>query len=204
MSSRGYLKHNMIVVAESKYPWGGTDYTQFALKSDTTIPTGLSTSTYLEERRNGQPSITDATFTETFIIPTVFDAISIIDGTIEGTIKLEAHIEGTYTASSFVSITKAELTIRAIDSTGTARTISSKRDIWTGEIKADTGSTTTSAQLIYWTDVEDVIVYSNERVVLDYTITYSTYDSLSQDDLRARLYCTPETDEMAVTLPFVM
>ena len=204
MGIRGYQQHNMIIASESQYTWGGTDYTNLALRSDTTIPTGLSTSDYLEVQRNNQSSITDATFTESFIIPTVFDVLSIIDGTIAGTIKLQTRIEGTYSVTSWISITKAELTIRAIDSAGSARTIASKQTIFSGEVKAEHGTLTASAQFMYWIDVEDVIVSANERIVLDYTITYSTHDSLAQDDFRARLYCTPDTDETTITLPFVM
>lgn len=204
MGIRGYQKHIPIITTESQYSWGGTDYTQLALKSDTTIPAGLNSADYAEMQRENQPDITDATFVESFIIPTVFDVLTIVDGTIEGTIKLQAMIIGTYSVTSYISITKAELTIRAIDSAGSARTIAAKQTIWSGEIKAEDGATTTAEQLMYWIDVEDMSVSANERIVLDYTITYSTDDIFAQDDFRARLYCTPDTDETTITLPFVM
>lgn len=201
MGMRGYQQYDMIIAGESQYSWGGTDYTHLALKLGTTIPTGMSTSNSTGITRNNQPSITGATFDRSFIIPTVFDVLSIIDGTMSGTIKLGAYDDPTGGASC--EITKAELTLLAIDASGTERTIATKQEIWAGSIYSWNDGWVTK-QMMYWIDVVDAIVYAKERIVLKYTITYSTVDGFASDEQKAHIYCTPDTDETTITLPFVM
>lgn len=203
MAIRGYQEYVLIITDDSQYSWGGTDYDLVALKSDTTIPSGLSTTAYTGEERNNQASITGATFTKSFIIPTVYDVLTIIDGTISGTLKLAAYDNITGSPSDYCEVVKAELTIKAIDSSGTSRTVAAKQEIWSGQVRS-TNDGTITAQMMYWIDVEEAIVEANERIVLDYTITYNTLDSGSDEDMAAYLYCTQGTDEAKITLPFVM
>jgi len=193
----------MIVASESQYSWGGSDYALLALKSDTIVPDGLGTSVSTGITRNNQASITDATFTKSFIIPTVFDAVSIIDGTAEGTLKLGAYDNITGGGDDYMEITKAELIINAIDISGSSREISAIKEIWAGSVKSMNDGLVTK-QFMYWIDLEDVTVNANERVVLDYTITYSTVDAFANEDMSASIYCTQDTDETTITLPFVM
>lgn len=203
MSSRGYQQHNLIVANDSQYSWGGSDYSLLALKSGTTVPDGLSTNVRTGETRNSQVSITGATFTKDFIIPTVFDAVSIIDGTIEGTIKLAAFDDSTGGASDYCEVVKAELTINAIDSSGSSTTIAAKQEIWSGQIRS-THQDLVTAQVMYWIDVRRAIVNANERIVLEYTITYNTVDQFENENMAAYIYCTIDTDETTITIPFVM
>lgn len=203
MAIRGYQQYDLIITDDSQYTWGGTDYSLIAIKSDTTIPTGLSTTAYIGETRNNQPSITGAEFTKSFIIPTVYDVLTIIDGTISGTIKLAAYDDIIGGAGDYCEVVKAELTIKAIDTAGASRTVAAKQEIWSGQIRS-TNDGTISAQMMYWIDVEEAIVEANERIVLDYTITYNTQDGGSDEDMAAYIYCTQDTDETTITLPFVM
>jgi hypothetical protein len=192
----------MVIATESDFTWGGSDYTFLSFKDGTTVPTGLSTSAYTSQLQQG--SVTDGTFTKTFIVPTVFDAVTIIDGTIEGTLKLGVYIpEFAHTGDS-ITITKAELTIRAIDTAGTPRTLEAIQEIWSGSISQTGGSGTNTEQMMYWVEVSDMIIDASERMVFDFTITYTVVDTLDDDDFYARIYCTLDTDETTITLPFVM
>lgn len=203
MSSRGYQQYNMIIATDSKKSWGGTDYTHLALDSASTIPTGLGTTNSTGETRTNQPSVTGAQFTKTFIIPTVFDAVSIIDGTIEGTLKLNASKGPDGHVNNYLRITNADLGIRAIDTSGASRTIVVSDEIWAGAVYVPSEGSV-STQLIYWLDVADVIINANERIVFDFTITYETIDVGSTDTMTASIYCTESTNETTVTLPLVM
>lgn len=201
MSSRGYQQHNMIVASSSQYSWGGTDYSRFALKSGTTIPTGLSTSATASYSRVG--SATDATYTFSFIIPTVFDAVSIIDGTTEGTLKLGVDAPSGGDLSDSMEITKAELTINAIDISGSSREISPITQIWEGSIYSESDGIVT-LQNMYWVDLSKVIVNPAERISLDYTLTYTSVDPDNDKSMTMSIYCTQDTNETTITLPFVM
>ena len=201
MGVRGYQKYNIVVTTESQYTWASTDYTLFGLRTDVTIPSGLSTETSVSDTTTG--STTDKEFTKTFIIPGVFDVLTIIDGTISGTIKLAAENDSA-TVPDTITITKAELTLRAMDSTGSARTISAKQEIWSGSLQTVGGQAIQTLQLMYWAEVEDIQIYANERILIDYTITYTTVDTLATDTFSAYIYCTPDTDETTMTMPFVM
>jgi len=201
MSTRGYQQHNMIVASSSQYSWGGTDYSKFALKSGTTIPTGLSTSATTSYSRTG--SATDATRVFTFIIPTVFDAVSIIDGTTEGTIKLGVNSPTGGDVDDSMEITKVELTINAIDISGSSREISPITQIWEGSVYSESDDIET-LQSMYWADLSKVIVKANERIALDYTLTYTSVDPDNDKSQTISIYCTQDTDETTITLPFVM
>jgi len=201
MSSRGYQQHNLIVAIDSQYSWGGTDYSWFALKSGTTIPTGLSTSATASYSRVG--SATDATRVFTFIIPTVFDAVSVIDGTTEGTIKLGVNSPTSGDQGDSMEITKASLTINAIDINGSSREISPITQIWEGSIESISAGIVT-LQSMYWIDLSKVIVKANERIALDYTLTYTSVDPDNDKSQTMSIYCTQDTDETTITLPFVM
>lgn len=202
MSSRGYQLHSMIVADESQYEWASTDYSKLCIKSGTTIPTGLSASVRATTSHT-TGSETDATSTHTFIIPTLFDAVSMIDGVIEGTLKLGALV-GAGNPGDYIDVTNASLALRAMDSTGSARTIMADSEIWSGSIQVFEGGALETEQLMYWLDVSDAIVNPDERILVDLTITYTVLDTLSTDDFYAYIYCTLDTDETTITLPFVM
>lgn len=202
MSSRGYLQHNMLFATQSQYSWGGTDYTKLSIKSGTTIPTGLTTNVRTTTTHN-TGSVTDATTVQTFIIPSQFDAVTIIDGIIEGTLKIGA-ICGDANPGDWIEVTKAEITLRAIDTTGSARTIAAIQEVWSGSIKVFDGGALETVQLMYWLDVDDIVLESDERIVVDVTLTYTVDDQLGIDEFFAYVYCTKDTDETTITLPFVM
>jgi len=202
MSSRGYQLYNMLFATQSQYSWGGTDYTKLSIKSGTTIPTGLTT-TARTTTTHSTGSVTDATSTHTFIIPTQFDAVTIIDGIIEGTLKIGA-ICGAANPGDWIEVTKAEITLRAIDTAGSTRTLLSAQEVWSGSIKVFDGGALETLQFMYWIEVDDIILESDERIVVDVTLTYSILDALGVDLFYAYVYCTLDTDETTITLPFVM
>jgi len=202
MSTRGFYQLNMLQTTESQYSWGGTDYTSFALESGTTIPTGLGTTNTKTFSRDDQPSVVDATADFNFIFPTTLDAISIIDGTISGTLKLGDEIIDAGAAT--ITLTKAEVTLKAIDDTGSSRNITEKKEIWSGTIVATSLGGAVNKQVMYWIDVEDAIISASERVVIDFTITFTTVDASANSQMRIYVYCTPSSDETTITLPFVM
>lgn len=209
MGMRGYQKYDMYVMDDTVFTWASTDYTHASLGTGVTIPTGIGAADYTSEEVIDPGDTTDQTFTKTFIVPSVFDALTILDGTISGTIKLASVLLDELAASGdTLEITDAELTIRAIDSAGSARTIEAKQTIWTGSVASQGGSggqgVVVSQQIVYFVNVEDAILYANERIVLDFTITYDTVDLLVNNEFSARIYCTAGTDETTVTLPFVM
>lgn len=201
MGIRGYQKFNMIVASESQYSWASTDYSLIALNSDTTLPTGLSTAA---STGTSSHTVTDATLTKSFIIPRVFDVFSVIDGTVEGSLKLYALVGSSSHTSDWSEVTKATVAMRAIDSSGSTRTVSAAQEVWSGSLKCEDDGSTDTKQIMYWIDVEDVVIQANERLLIDYTLTYSIYDYLDDDTLGVGMYCTQDTDETAITLPFVM
>lgn len=207
MGIRGYSKYDMIVADESQFSWGGTDYTLLALRSDTSIPSGLATSSYtgISWVDLSNPT-TDATFTKSYIIPNLLDVLTTIDGGIEGTMKIGVTFNETPGGSAFVKITKVETTIKAIDANGSSRTIQEINDVWNGTLQrvGTSGSGTSTLQFMYWYNIIDAAVESNERIVIDFTITYSSSATTSPLGFEARIYSTVDTEETNITLPLVM
>lgn len=202
MSSRGYHKLNMLQTTESIYSWGGTDYTAMVLDDGETIPSGVGTSNYTTGGRVDLPSITDTTQDFVYIFPSVIDAVSIIDGIISGTFKL--GVEVTDAGAATITATKAEVTLKAIDTSGTSRDMSDKKQIWSGSISQSSLGGITTVHVMYWVGAEDAIIESNERLAVTLTVTFSTVDGSSNSHCLLYIYCTPNVDDTTITLPFVM
>jgi len=95
------------------------------------------------------------------------------------------------------------LTINAIDINGSSREISPITQIWEGSIESISAGIVT-LQSMYWIDLSKVIVKANERIALDYTLTYTSVDPDNDKSQTMSIYCTQDTDETTITLPFVM
>lgn len=204
MSTRGYQKYEMIIASGSKFAFGGTDYTLLALNPNTVIPSGVATSSYTSQQFTPiQDTTIGETKTFTFIIPNQLDAVSIIDGATEGTLKISAQTL-THAVTEYIDITNIDIGLRAVDSTGSIRQLSDDLEIWSGSIKALGNAATTTAQLLQFSSITDAIVYSNERVLVDFTVTFDTYDLVTRSPFQIDIWATLDADETTITLPFVM
>lgn len=205
MGIRGYQKYTMHVLIDDAITWGGSGYNQLALGGDITVPSGIGADDYTEVTSINQPAATGVTFTERFLIPNVFDALTIVDGTLSGTIKLATAYTAQLLGTGTLDITKAELEVIAVNSAGSERTINTKAEIWTGSIETtETIDELISQQIIFMIQMEEAELLANEKIALDFTITYDNSNSASGRSYLVRLYATVGTDEMTTTLPFIM
>lgn len=205
MSSRGFQKHDLIKLTASDYEWASTTYTRVALTAGSASPDGLGLDTDIVATVE-DTTVTNGTVTVSYIIPTVFDAVSIIDGIIESTFNLYVGLTGTVLVEYYATISKLEMTIKAIDTDGSSRDLVANHEVWSGTLTI-TGKTTPSSstkQLIVWTDVSDSIVDASERIVVDLKFTYSGYTLVAGPHAQVGLDVTAGTDATTISLPFVM
>ena len=205
MSSRGYQKHDLIKLAASDYEWASTTYTRVGLTAGSASPDGLGLDTDIVFSSTGSIPPVSGSETVSYIIPSILDAVSIIDGIIEMTLNMYVALADTVTTDVYSKITKIELTVRAIDDVGSSRDIVPIHDIWTGTFQIGTGLTSPASdtrQLIIWTDVSDAVLDSSERMVVDLKITYEINARFATGSVGFDV--TAGTDASTISLPFVM
>ena len=207
MATRGKLKHALYSMIRSTYTWGGTTYSKMAVADGTTAPDGLGNDTLQLASHEGSSSGTDSTATTSFIIPSVIDAVSIISGVLESTFKVYASTVGSNIISGdFMEITEIERAVRGVDSTGASRDLIPTATIWSGSIirGGSASQGTTTAQFLFLEDAPKIKIEASERIVVDYTITYSYNMSFSSNYARCGINLAEASDESTITIPFVM
>jgi hypothetical protein len=184
--------------AESSYTWNSTEYSQMLLQSGVSIPSGVSMNEYIEKT---------APFSETpvefdFIAPMPYDIIAVIDGTIQGNIKCGVRHDSGSTYTSWTELTKIELKFSTIDDNGNSDILMDFSTVWEGSLIAE--DTLQTIGMMYWMNIQDAQIQSDDRLVLTVRLSYSINDRDSFDDHWVRVYCGKDTQDTMLSLPFVM
>ena len=203
MASRGYQDLNMRVAGNSPYAWGGSNYTLIMFGAGDSYPSAVVTAAFTSFQTPDTPAGTnDIEHVHDFdvIVPDIYDAMSIIEGTVKGNIRFGVSHFGV--GGEYTRITNINLILNAVDTNGSVRELSSN-SVWSGTLQATT-TTEVILQTRYWIDVEKIILDSSERLVCQFEFTATVHSIQAGDHGTLFLHCTNETEETAVSLPFVM
>lgn len=204
MGSRGYHDFNMRVAGNSPVDWGGTDYSSIMFQVSDTYPPAVITESFAYIPHSAGASGNYST-SETFdvIIPTVFDAVSIIDGTITGNIRV--GISKTDLDNSSSTLTSIDAILTIVESDGTSAVVKTK-EVWAGALASIyIGSEQLETlQTRFWVDVNDIVLSSDQRLLVSYTLNFDVVTLGFISATRLYVYCTDETYETTISLPMVM
>lgn len=188
--------------AESVYSWGGTDYSTMLLNTGINVPDSVSLDSKIEKGVGNRDGFS-GTHEFIFITPLPYDFISIMDGTIQGNVKVGVRVPSSH-GTDFLKITKVEISFNAVDVEGNVRVLVDYFTIWTGSIEAGSSETKTKG-IMFWATVSDAAIQSDERLQCAYRVSYSGYDYLGNEvPFYLQLYTGKSTQDTMINLPFVM
>lgn len=196
-TSRAYKTLNAQNLTQSFYPWGGSDRTFLLIKSDDTVPDSVSSSSYAEVTNAGTNVVT---IDKTFICPSVFDVLSVAEGTAYGSVRAAASMTSDRGTSESGELKEVRVDVLAMDSTGATRSLSGGiQTVWSGSVRGgDPAGSDKYLGTMFWLPVSGEIQQS-ERLGLRVQIygTATTYG-------RHRLFFTKNSDETSLTIPLVI
>ena len=204
MSSRGYQDFNMRIAGNSPREWGGSSYTSIMFgNSDLYPPAVITASSATITHTVGVSGDYSASETFDVIVPTVFDAVSIIDGTVVGNLKV--GIVKTALNNTSSTLKKVSVVLSTVDSDGTTDIVKTI-EVWTGTLTSeyDGGEDLKTLQTRYWVEVNDLILSSDQRLLVSYTLDFDVVTIGTASSTRLYVYCTDETYETTIALPLVM
>jgi hypothetical protein len=203
MSFRAYQEFKFAPLNGSGYTWAGTTYSDVMLKSDISLPDELSVraSTAYSVPMSDNVYTGDHTFS--MIVPDVFDLVNAIDGTIRGITTMAATLNDGH-GSDYVKINSCSIGIVAVDGDGNERDILETTVIDSTVVQSVQYDGTTTRTFIWWLDVPHAEISAAERLRIDYTLNYTTYDYLGDDSGSISMPNEINGDQNSIIIPFVM
>jgi hypothetical protein len=199
---RGYKELTCIKFADSDFTWGSTTSEYIMLDSGVTIPTNVSTTDIVSSSVTPDWPAATGTKTYTFLLPDVFDVVSVMDGTAYGSFRLYTNVNGTGTSGSYAEITSVDITLEAVDSDDNTRELFSDT-VWTGSCKAELGETVYLG-IMYWFDMKKQEIACNERLALTIEFDYTSNDLHENSSRKVGITCSADDKDMTLTLPFIV
>lgn len=203
MSFRAINDYRLISLNGSKYPWGGTNYTNVMISSDYSVTDELGVNSGMTYNFT-HPGSGGASGSKTFtaILPEVYDVVSVFDGTMVTVTKLTAQMTDSSSTAHYVRLDSCEIGLYAIDSDGNERTIVSPVEVWDGTLQTNMSSQATTI-FMNWEQISDAEININERLLIKYTIDYYVTSVLSRNCI-IRVANSRNWDETTLSLPAVI
>lgn len=202
MGFRALQKYRMVAFNGSRFPWAGTDYTKMMVSSEITIPDSVSISTSLSYTSPNSPC--SGTFTQSFILPEVYDVVKVFDGTAFGTVKIESGIIDV-TSQNKLTLHNVTMNLEAINQDGNIREL-----IPTYYIQEDPLSCqgydnrTINQSFMWWMQLDEMKININERIRYTISIPWTNYSALNQRKIYIRLMNARNGDDTMITFPGVV
>lgn len=200
MAFRSYQKIYAQKMSQSVYTWGGTNYSNILHLQGEAVPDAVSVAAYDQVTDKGSDSDLVICHDIKFVLPYPFDINSVIDGTVSGNVKVSVYGKSD-TEGNVSSLRAIYVQLLAVDSTGVSRPLCAKTTIWSGD-KTSMYEEIKTVSVMYWLNVNEQ-VRLDERVVL-HVQTYGYVGKARLDSGWSRLYCGKNTDELSITLPFII
>jgi hypothetical protein len=184
----------------SKFPWGGTTFTNILHLSGDEVPDSVSVSNETKVYGVGSYSAHTVVINQDYVLPFPFDIASVIDGTVSGAFKVSLYGSGG-TESSMAAVSSIDVQLRAVDSDGNSRTLCDE-NVWSGNELALSGKTITIAAM-YWFLLNEEL-REDERLVMNIKVTGYSGGYTGNVLAWIKLHHAKNTDELSITLPLVI
>ncbi len=196
---RGYKNLYCLKFTDSEFAWGGSSTSYIMLDSGVSIPTTVSTTNTLAT------SVSDGSGTKSysFISPDVYDIVSVIDGVASGSFRLYTYCGSTGGSGSYVRITGVDITISAIDSTGSSRVLFTDT-VWTGAHESSLGEGAQYLGIMYWPSIPKTEINRDERLQVTIDLDYIAYSPVSPPSRSVGIVCSADDQDMTLSLPFIV
>ncbi len=200
MAFRSYQKIFAQRMTTSKFPWGGTTFTNILHLSGDEVPDSVSVSNETKVYGVGSYSAHTVVINQDYVLPFPFDIASVIDGTVSGAFKVSLYGYGANEISS-AAVSSIDVQLRAVDSDGNSRTLCNE-NVWSGSEWANDGETITIAAM-YWLLLNTELKV-DERLVMNIKVT--GYSGGYSGNILAwiKLHHSKNSDELSITLPLVI
>jgi hypothetical protein len=201
MAFRSYQKIYGQKMTRTTFVWGGTTYSHILHLDGDAVPDSVEVSDYTKVYGVGSWDTPTLCIEQNHVLPYPFDIASAIDGTVSGTLKAVARGSGDQ-YGSMAKLTELRIQLFAVDSDGNQRDLSGAQTVWSGTEVSSYDNLKTVA-IEYWF-LMSAHLTADERLVLNVRVYgYSGgYTGNVLADLK--LYHTKNTDELSITLPFII
>jgi len=202
MAFRGLQKYRLATFTGSEYAWGGTTHDDMMLSDDVTVPDEVGINTSIVQSYPNSPSSGTKTFS--LIFPEAFDIVSVYDGTAWGTVKIKVTMPDINNGNS-ITVTSCDIKLVAVDSDGNEREIIPQTTVYdTNFGLSDYGPESLTRTFMWWYHISDAEIRINERMRIDYLITWSAGGSINPRDGTIELVNSRNGDETMIALPAVI
>jgi hypothetical protein len=176
---------------DARYEWGGTSHRNILLKSGENVGDLIGVSDY-ELQLSEMDGIQ---INQLFVLPAPIDFVSVIDGTISGSIVV--HIRSSVSDEA-TYLTKIEVDVVKINASGDEITIKTIPVFEGNKVVYENSET---LGYMFWADISEVSVSASERL----GIRAKTYGRASGNagvwDMHHRLELTKNATDLSISIP---